>query len=142
MVVSKNDFTVIKLKSIDDLRGLFGKKPTEQSWPYPFPYTYIFVSCIDKYVIKVGRSRQPYYRLQELNQQARKFLGYEFKVCLLIDSPIYFENELKKELRSCKFEVNSKINGSTEFYDLRLCLWKKPETIVNKVILGICTQQE
>ena len=134
---NQGDFKILTFKSDEALKNLKPKPSTPESYPYSFPYTYILVCKTQKHLIKVGRSRQPYHRLCEFNQHTRKYLnGLEFKMALIIDSPIYFENQLKRSLKGCEFQVNSKIDGSTEVYDLRCNKWKTPLTIVKNGCLG------
>ncbi len=56
-----------------------------------YPLTYIFISKEDKYLIKVGRSENPYYRLCKFNEQTRKYLnGLEFEPLIANSSPNVF----------------------------------------------------
>lgn len=100
-----------------------------------YPLTYIFISKEDKYLIKVGRSENPYYRLCKFNEQTRKYLnGLEFKPLIVIQASMFLENNIKRALKGIEYNINSRIDGSTEVFHLKNFIYKKPMTIVNKVI--------
>ncbi len=140
LLLSLDDFVVHNIKDIDHLKGIKNHAPRREGRFQRYPFTYVFVSLEDKYLIKVGRSENPYYRLCAFNQQTRKYLkGMEFKACIIIQAPIFLENHIKHALRGSEHSINHNINGSTEVFNLRHFRYKKPLTIVNKVIRALCT---
>lgn len=133
------DFLIHDIKNKYQLQSLKNNAPIQPGRFFPYPFTYIFVSLVDKHLIKVGRSSNPYLRLCEFNQHTRKYLGgMEFQASVVVQSPMFLENHVKYALLGHEYKVDSRIDGSTEVYHLKNYQYKRPITIVNKVIRGLC----
>ncbi len=134
-----DDFVIHKIKDTTHLKNIKNNAPRRPDRFSIYPLTYIFISKEDKYLIKVGRSENPYYRLCKFNEQTRKYLnGLEFEPLIVIQAPMFLENYIKRALKGSEYKISSRIDGSTEVFHLKNFRYKKPMTIVNKVIKELC----
>ncbi|MBY8072928.1 GIY-YIG nuclease family protein [Vibrio fluvialis] len=125
---------VFKISKLSEARAIKCLPYDEYTYPYPIRLTYILQCTTNPNLIKVGSSYDLYERVKTINRQTQKWANLSFELKYVIRSNPVLENAFKSELRNNKHPLNSKIDGSEEFYDISGYAWKRLSTLVRKVV--------